>query len=160
MVLMILRHIWGWNQYRRAPLCLQFTERNRTGTADHKICGCQAVRHIVDVLADVHIGVPGNIQTFFFEEIGEPFPPLAVGVNVLELVRTGAPNQKIGNCFIDLSGAQTSTKGQDQRPLIQPQFLARIGTPGADDLLSHGISRQHTAGPLGPDAAVRPPPPT
>ncbi len=65
MVLMILRHIWGWNQYRRAPLCLQFTERNRTGTADHKICCCQAIRHIVDVLADVHIGVPGNIQAFF-----------------------------------------------------------------------------------------------
>ena len=57
----------------------------------------------------------------------------------------GTPYQQVGHRLIDLTGAKAPAKGKDQRALVQPQLLARILLPGADDLLPHRIARQHAA---------------
>ena len=72
VVLVVFRHIGAGDQDGRAPRRLQFGQRQRPGTGDHKIGRSQQLRHIVDIGRD-HQVFP-RCKALFFLQTVEQFP--------------------------------------------------------------------------------------
>ncbi len=54
------------------------------GAADYEIGGGEAVRHVVDIFAHIEFRVLLQVNAFFLQQVGKPFSPLTVAVDVLK----------------------------------------------------------------------------